>query len=152
MYSTKNAYTAYKKILSMKIDHSTLKFRFWHDLMKEILSNYPHHNNTILLLEILRSRPGQIYFGKMPQTPQQNMGKKVSAHQFLLKSNYIWPPLRSSEGFQVGLEIALSSYLRGFGGVVKRCWISIKISVHSPFSPSFPVEFEAFYQNKFGLA
>ena len=25
-------------------------------------------------------------------------------------------------------------------------------SVHSPFSPSFPVEFEAFYQNKFGLA
>ena len=28
----------------------------------------------------------------------------------------------------------------------------IKIGVHSPFSPSFPVEFEAFYQNKFGLA
>ena len=36
--------------------------------------------------------------------------------------------------------------------MVKLYWNWIKIGLHSLFSPSFPVEFEAFYDNKFGLA
>ena len=39
----------------------------------------------------IHCRPGQIHFGKMPQTPQGNLGLKVSAHKFF------------SEGFPLAL-------------------------------------------------
>ena len=52
----------------------------------------------------------------------------------------------------IGLILTLpgNGNLRSFGRVVKAYWNWIKIVVY--FSPSFLVEFEAFYQNKFGLA
>ena len=41
--------------------------------------------------------------------------------------------------------------LQSFGDMVKHCRNSIKIGLHSPFGPTSPVEFEAFFQ-KIGLA
>ena len=46
----------------------------------------------------------------------------------------------------------ISGDLQSFEDVVKRGQNSIKIGMHLNFGPRFPVEFEAFFQKKFGLA
>ena len=61
-------------------------------------------------------------------------------------------PYGCSRDKGIGLILTLPGNLQSFRGMVKLYWNWIKIGVESPFSPSFPVELEASYQNKFGLA
>ena len=77
--------------------------------------------------------------------------------------NPTWTPIFSQFGRRLTTPPRLlrspgrtNSYLpgdlRSLGGVVKRCPNWLKIGVQVGFGPNFPVEFEAFFQKKFGQA
>ena len=60
----------------------------------------------------LYSRPAQIFFGKLGQTPRSTFGQIMDRHQFSASSDIVWPRLRSSEGPQVRL---IMTAFRTFG-------------------------------------
>ena len=70
---------------------------------------------------------------------------------FSLYGHHLTTPLRlrRSPGKS---ELALPGDLRSLGGVVKRRPNWLKIGVQVGFGPNFTVEFEAFFQKKFGQA
>ena len=100
----------------------------------------------------LYTRPPQIFFGKLEQTPQWSLGQNVTGHQFSANSDVVWPRLRSSKVGHFSLKSLKNGQLRSFGGVVKRHSNWLKIGVQSHFGPNSTVEFEAWFQKFFGVA
>ena len=94
------------------------------------------------------SRPAQIFFRKIPKTPQGTLGQKVSAHQFLSNSGNDGPRGRGSEAD----HFSQNSLKTGTSGAAA-AWSNVaefdKIGVHLQRSPE---EIEAFIGKKFGLA
>ena len=43
----------------------------------------------IIIIGIMHTRPGQIFFGKTPQTPQQNLAQTVTGDQFSANSEVV---------------------------------------------------------------
>ena len=79
-----------------------------------------HNTYTNVLTAGTASRPGQIYLVKCLKLHRETWAK-TNFHPIPIKLK----KLQTSEGFHVGLELALSSDIWSLREVVKRCWISI---------------------------
>ena len=85
-------------------------------------------------VKLSKHRIGHCYENRLIKTTQtipHNLKVSVKLTSFYcgLRLILVYPMyyyVRRTEGFQVGIELALSSDLWSFRGVVKHCWISIK--------------------------
>ena len=100
----------------------------------------------------LCSRPAQIFFGKLGQTPRPTFGQIVAGHQFSATSDIIWPRLRSSEGTQVRLILTTLRPLgasEAWSNDVRGGW---KLVSSHNLAKRRPWSLSKFSKKKFGLA
>ena len=96
----------------------------------------------------LGTRPPQIFFGKLGQTPQLTLGQILTGHQFISQfRSHLTTSMRLQRSL-VWLELVLSGDLRSLIHVVKQLPNSLKISVQSGFGPKSTVEIVPVFQKK----
>ena len=84
---------------SRKANVNRPTFSRWLTILYTHTTIFPCVPYLFFLQHRIYSRPGQIFFGKTPQTPRWSLGRILPGDQFSTNSDVVWPPIGS---FKVG--------------------------------------------------